>query len=60
MFWAVCTFTLGALLGGDWGILFASCLYAVLKPQPVEESVYYLSRRWTPPSAVSNQVSLAE
>jgi hypothetical protein len=51
MFWAVCSFTLGALLGDYWGILLVSCLYALLKPQPVGEPVYYLSPRWTPPSA---------
>ena len=43
MFWAVCSFTLGALLGDYWGILLVSCLYALLKPQPVGEPVYYLS-----------------
>jgi len=51
MFLAVCSFTLGALLGDYWGILLVSCLYALLKPQPVGEPVYYLSPRWTPPSA---------
>jgi hypothetical protein len=52
MFW-VCGFCLGALLGGNWGILLVSCLYALLKPQPVDEPVYYLSARWTPPSAAA-------
>ncbi len=51
MFWAVCSFTLGALLGGYWGILLVSCLYALLKPEPLGEPVYYLSPQWTPPSA---------
>jgi hypothetical protein len=60
MFWAVCSFTLGALLGGNWGILLVSCLYALLKTQPVEESVYYLSPRWTPPVAAPHQVPVAE
>jgi hypothetical protein len=60
MFWTVCGFTLGALLGGEWGIFLASCLYALFKRQPVEESVYYLSPRWTPPSVLPNQVSLTE
>jgi hypothetical protein len=53
MFWAVCGFSLAALLGGDWAILLVVCLYALLKPQPVEEPVYYLSPRWTPPSAAA-------
>lgn len=60
MFWAVCSFTLGALLGGNWGILLVFCLYTFLKPQPVEDSVYYLSSRWAPPSVAPNQVSLTE
>ena len=53
MFWAVCGFSLGALLGGNWGILLIACLYALLKRQPVEEPVYYLSARWTPLSAAA-------
>lgn len=53
MFCGVCGFTIGGLLGGTWGILLASCLYALLKPQPMEDPVYYLSPRWTPPYAAA-------
>jgi hypothetical protein len=53
MFWAVCGFTIGAILGDNWWILLVSCLYFLLKLQPVEEPVYYLSPRWTPPSAAT-------
>jgi hypothetical protein len=60
MFWAVCSFTLGALLGDSGGILLVSCLYIFLKRQPLEETVYYLSPRWTPPSAAPHRVSLTE
>jgi hypothetical protein len=60
MFWAVCSLTLGALLGDNWGILFVFCLYTLLRPQPVEEPVYYLSSRWTPPSATPNRISSPE
>jgi hypothetical protein len=60
MFWGVCGLSLGVLLGGNWGILLIACLYALLKRQPVEEPVYYLSARWTPPSTASSQVFLTE
>ena len=49
-----------ALLGGNGGILLVSCLYVLLKHQPVGEPIYYLSPRWTPPSAAPHEVSLTE
>jgi hypothetical protein len=60
MFWAVCGFSIGALLGGNWGILLVSSLYALVKARPVVEPIYYLSPRWTPPSATQIQGFLTE
>ncbi len=60
MFWAVWGFSLGALLGGNGGILFVSCLYALLKLRPLKEPVYYLSPRWTPPAAAPSQIFLTD
>jgi hypothetical protein len=60
MIWVMCSFCLGALLGGEWGILLVSCLYALLKPQPAGEHIYYLSARWTPPAASPRQAFLTE